>query len=133
MESKTKEKPKMSLERAMEGATSVADVRSKKKEEEDRKREKEFQKRAAMELASYKKRLKEGVELKRLQVEELELNIKYYEAKKAWLDLQPKVDELDAREQALAQKAHEDMEKARAKKKKEGDLLTVKHGKPRDK
>ena len=112
-----------------------------------KKREKYMQRNAAVELASYRKRLKEGVELKRLQVEELELDIRYYDAKRKWLDLQPQVDELEAEEQAKMQEARRKQDELIAKqreeamkameekeeKKKKVELTTVKHGKPRGK
>ena len=102
---------------------------------------KDAQKRQAMELAAYKKRLKESNELKSDQVKELELNIRYYEVKKQWMDLQPEVEALDAREQALIQKAREEQkaamearaaaEKGEATKKPE--ILIPEVGKPREK
>jgi len=101
--------------------------------------EKRMQKEASMQLSAYKKRLKESVELKQLQVEELELNIRYYNAKKMWLDLQPKVEELDARERAEIAKSEEEMRKMLEKteeKAKEGEgkpLITIaKQGKSRE-
>jgi predicted RNase H-like nuclease (RuvC/YqgF family) len=90
------------------------------------KAEKEFRKRQAMDLADYKKRLREGNDLKKLQVEELELNIRYYHAKREWFDLREKLEQLDNEEQeVLAQEAAkrkqevENLRKEAAKKKKE--------------
>jgi len=102
---------------------------------------KRYKKEEAVRLSAYKKGLKENVELKRLQVEELELNIRYYDAKVKWRDMIPKVEELDAQEQAEAQKAHkerealiatqrEEAEKAAAEKVPE--IVIPKVGKPRE-
>ena len=65
--------------------------------------EKAFRKQQHDQLAAYKKRLKEGNDLKKMQVEELELNIRYYESKRKWIDLRDKVNTLDAEEQAIIQ------------------------------
>ena len=64
---------------------------------------KAFQKKRVADIAAYKKGLREGNDLKKLQVEELELNIRYYENKRKWLDLREKVNELDAEEKAIIQ------------------------------
>jgi len=85
--------------------TKVVDLKEKRKAEvEQAKAEKEYKKQAATDLAAYKKRLKEGNELKLMQIEELELNIRYYDAKRKWLDLQSEVDKLEAEEQVLIKK-----------------------------
>lgn len=93
-------------------------------------RQKQIQKEAAVQLANYKKRLEEGVKLKRLQVEELELNIKYFEAKVAWKALQPEIEELEAQEQAEMKKLEESQRQS-MKLKSKPDITTVKTGKPR--
>ena len=101
-------------------------------------------KRAAEELVDYKKRIRSSNELKKLQVEELELNIAYYKNKKEWMDLAPAMEELEAKEKAIHQKAIEDRRKefeAQQKALKElGDdkpetpkLISVGGGKPRSK
>ncbi len=64
---------------------------------------KAFGKKQATDLALYKKNLREGNDLKKLQVEELELNVRYYEYKRKWLDLRPAVNALDAEERAIMQ------------------------------
>lgn len=85
--------------------TKVVDLKEKRKAEvEQAKAEKEYKKQAATDLAAYKKQLKEGNELKLMQIEELELNIRYYDAKRKWLDLQSEVDKLEAEEQVLIKK-----------------------------
>jgi hypothetical protein len=100
-------------------------------------------KAAATELADYKKRLRASNDLKREQCEEIELNIRFYHAKKQWLEMQDKIEELEAKEQALIaeekKKQKEFMEelkkKAEAKEKEEKapDIIVPKTGKPRDK
>jgi hypothetical protein len=72
--------------------------------------QKAMEKNAALELAAYKKRLRESVELKRLQVEELELNIAYFAANKEWKKLQPEVEAIEAEERAKMQKEREEYE-----------------------
>lgn len=69
--------------------------------EQQAKMQKEYLKRQATDLVTYKKRLRDGNELKKMQVEELELNIRYYNAKRAWFDIRGKVEELDAEEQVI--------------------------------
>ena len=79
-------------------------------------REKMKRKAAADELSSYKKRLKESVELKELQVRELELNVQFYNASKAWTELQPEIEELRAKEQAEIKASEEAQAKLRTMK-----------------
>lgn len=73
-------------------------------------------KQAAIELADYKRRLRESVELKRLQVEEIELNIRYHEAREQYktiMDIVAKEEEEEARleaEQAEKNKAAQNIE-----------------------
>lgn len=69
------------------------------------------QKQAMVELADYKKRLRSSNELKAMQVEELKLGIDYYNYKVEFKKLKPKMDELDAIEEAEAKE-----EQARQKK-----------------
>jgi hypothetical protein len=97
-------------------------------------------KQAAQQLADYKKRLKEGIELKRMQVEELELNIKYFNVRKEWRDLQPAIQEMEAKDQAEIQEMREKMSKggteqlsSEDKKKLKGDdkIEIAKVGEPR--
>jgi len=86
-------------------------VPTQKEIQEQNKRNALMQKQAALDLAAYKKRLRESVELKRLQVEELELNIHYFEVNKAWEDLQPEVEAYEAQKKAEHQKQQEEYEK----------------------
>lgn len=103
-----------------------------------------MRKRAADELVDYKKRIRLSNELKKLQVEELQLNIAYYNNKKEWMDLSPAMEALEAKEKAIQEKAMEDRRKefeAEQKAlKKLGDdepetpkLISVGGGKPRSK
>ena len=103
---------------------------------------KAFQKKQVTELAAYKKGLREGNDLKKLQVEELELNIRYYDAKRKWLDLQPEVEKLDAEERTmieeeqrrrreLIEKQKEEALKAVAEKEKP-DIVIPKQGAARE-
>ena len=112
------------------------------------KMQKEYQKRRAVELVQYKKQLREGNELKTMQVEELELNIRYYAAKRKWLDLREDVQKLDEEEKAViaeeqAQRAemkrlHDEAEAKRAetkkvKEKKTPEIIVPEQGKAREK
>lgn len=81
------------------------------------KAEKDFKKQQAVNLAEYKKRLREGNDLKKLQVEELEFNIRYYKAKREWFDLREDMEKLESEEQAILaeEKArHQEMERLQA-------------------
>jgi hypothetical protein len=102
-----------------------------------------MQKQASVDLAAYKKRLTESVHLKRLQVEELELNVRYFEVNKEWKGMQPEIEEFEATERAERQKQQEEYQKmideAKAKEKAgEGgsmktpeNIVVSKVGKPR--
>ena len=93
--------------------------------------QKMLRKNQAMELAEYKKRLRENVELKRLQVDELQLNIDYYKVKMEWRKLQPGIEALEEMELAEAQEMRQKsidqnammMEKAKEKSSNESPLL----------
>jgi hypothetical protein len=111
-----------------------------KAQEAERVRQAKIQhKQQEMMLANYKKRVREGNDLKKLQVTELELNIAYYHAKKEWLDLAPKMEELEAQEQAILKQQAEEEKKMReaieAQEKKESKPTIIKGvgGKPREK
>ena len=66
-------------------------------------------KQAADDLADYVKRLRKSNEMKTLQVEELRLGIEYFQFKTQFRELKPKMDELDALEEA----ENQEREKAR--------------------
>lgn len=85
---------------------------------------KRMQKEAAMQLADYKRRLRESVEMKRLQVEELELNIRYHHVRQEHKKLQVLIQEEEARERAELMQKQATEEKKRK-------LEVVKTGKPR--
>lgn len=69
------------------------------------------QKQTMTELADYKKRLRSSNELKQMQVDELKLGIDYYKYKVEFKKLKPKMDELDAIEEAEAKKEQERQKK----------------------
>lgn len=126
-------------------------------EEQARQREEKNQKiRDHKALQEYKKRLRENVEIKRLQVEELELNTRFYVAKEAWVDMQKRIPEIEekeakhiAEEEEKAKKEREKMIKAMEEKKKAAEkeakknekqekqekpeIVIAKQGKPREK
>ena len=81
--------------------TKAEKVELQKQENERRRHDDAMRKNAIKELADYKKRLRSSNELKELQVQELKLNIAYYENKKLWMDLGPKMEELEAKEKAM--------------------------------
>ena len=90
-----------------EGETKVKNLMEEKMTPEQQKAaEKVFQKQEATRIANYKKNLREGNDLKRLQVDELELNVRYFNAKKAWMAAQPELEKIDAQEQAMIQEEH---------------------------
>ena len=135
MEAKVKEEGKVI---DMSGAAkAAADGSRTMTPQEQQKAEREYKQRQQREFEEYKKNLKKGNELKKLQVEELELNIRYYDAKRKWLDLQPDVAKLDAEEQALIQKEQAAYEKAMklketaAKGAEKPDIVIPEVGKPR--
>lgn len=101
---------------------------------------KAFAKQEAGRMATYKKNLREGNDLKKLQVEELELNVRYFNAKKLWMAAQPELQEIEAQEQAIMQeekrrraelieKQREEAERAAAKPEK---IVIPKVGKARE-
>ena len=77
---------------------------------------KKMRKEAAMELSDYKKRLRESVEIKRLQIEELKLNIEYYHVSKEHEKVEALIQEEQAKKQAEAQKVMEEAKKQNEKK-----------------
>lgn len=100
--------------------------------------EKINRKQAADDLADYMKRLRKSNEMKTLQVEELRLGIAYYNAKMEFRNLKPKMDELDAREEAEEkerQKVQREAYEAHLKEEEEKkpEIVIPKVGKPRDK
>ena len=98
-------------EKVEEVKPQLTKVELQKAEQERIRNENIMRKRAADELANYKKRIRSSNELKELQVHELELNIAYYKNKKEWMDLTPKMEELEVQEKAIQQKAMEDRKK----------------------
>lgn len=74
---------------------------------------KRMRKEAAMELADYKKRLRESVELKELQVRELELNIKFYHVSKEHEKIEELIRQEEAKRKAEAQKVMEESKKSK--------------------
>lgn len=94
------------------------------------------QKNAAMELANYKKRLRESVEISELQVKELRYKIEYYELKSKWLDLQPNIETLEQQEAkfiAEQQKKQEEAQNKSQQAEKKPNIVLPKQGKPRSK
>jgi len=110
---------------------------SKAQEQERQRMEHQMRQQAERELNDYKKRLTKSNELKRLQVEELELNIAYYEKKKLWLDLIPKMDDLEAKEKEMLREEEERNAKLQAEQQmkesqeKKPDIVVPKMGVPR--
>lgn len=82
---------------------------------------KAFAKQESTRIAAYKKQLREGNDLKKLQVEELELNNRYFHAKKEWMEVQPELQEIEAKEQAILQKERSDREKLINEQRKEAE------------
>ncbi len=80
-------------------------------EAEQIRKQKIGRKQAEVELADYKKRLRSSNELKQMQVDELRLGIDYYNYKVEFKKLKPKMDELDAIEEAEAKKEQEKQKK----------------------
>ena len=104
---------------------------------------KAFAKQEATRLSSYKKNLVSGNALKRLQVEELELNVRYFNAKKLWMAAQPELQEIEAQEQSVIQeeqrkrrelieKEKEKAEKSVGVKEKTPEIVIPKVGKSRE-
>lgn len=110
---------------------------SKAQEQQRARMEQQMRQEAERELNDYKKRLTKSNELKRLQVEELQLNIAYYEKKKEWLDLIPKMDDLEAKEKKMMQEEEEKNarllaeQQEKAAKEKKPDIVLPKQGVPR--
>jgi len=126
----------------MSGEAKVKNLMEEKMTPEQQKAaEKAFAKQEVQRLAQYKKNLRDGNDLKKLQVEELELNVRYFNAKKLWMEAQPQLDEIEAKEQAIRQKEAEDrrklIEEQREKAEKavadeKPEIVIPKVGKPRE-
>ena len=124
-----------------EGEGKAIDMMEKMSPQQQEAAKKAFAKQEAQRLAAYKKNLREGNDLRKLQVEELELNIRYYDAKRKWLDLRDKVNELDAEEQAIIQEEQrrrkeliekQKEEALKATEKEKPDIVIPKQGKARE-
>ena len=121
-------------EKVSEGEGKAISMMDKMTPDQQKAAQKAFAKQQSVDQAAYKKRLREGNELKRLQVEELQLNNMYFEQKKLWTKIQPELQEMEAKEQAQIQKQHADREKlikeqkeaALAKKKEDADIVIPK-------
>jgi len=126
----------------MSGEAKVKSLMEEKMTPEQQKAaEKAFAKQEATRLSQYKKNLRDGNDLKKLQVEELELNVRYFNAKKLWMEAQPQLEEIEAKEQAIRQKEADDRRKlieeqrAEAEKSVVGEkpeIVIPKVGKPRE-
>ena len=86
------------------------------------------QKNAAMELANYKKRLRESVEISELQVQELKYKIEYYQLKEQWFDLQGDIVKLEEKEAKLIA---EQQQIQAAKSQNKPNIILPKQGKSR--
>jgi len=95
----------------MSEEAKAIDMMDKMTPEQQAAAKKAFAKQEATRVAQYKKNLREGNDLKKLQVEELELNVRYFNAKKLWMAAQPELMEIEAQEQALVQKERADRQK----------------------
>jgi hypothetical protein len=87
----------------MSGEAKAIDMMDKMTPQQQEAAKKAFAKQEATKLSHYKKNLREGNDLKKLQVEELELNVRYFNAKKLWMAAQPELEEIEAKEQAIVQ------------------------------
>jgi len=125
----------------MSEEAKAIDMMSKMTPEQQAAAHKAFAKQQSVDRAAYKKQLREGNELKKLQVEELQFNNMYYEQKRLWLENQPKLEEIEAKEQAIRQKEHAEREKLIKAQKEEAlklaaekppEIVIPKVGKPRE-
>ena len=127
-----------------EVAKEEAPIFTKAQHQKQLREQQEQHKQMERELNDYKKRITKGNELKRLQVEEIQLNINYYKAKREYLDLAPDIEKLDAEEAELLaaeqekqRVAMEEMKAKMAKQKEENEkekapeIIIPKVGKPR--
>ena len=89
-----------------------APIFTKAQHQEQLRQQQEQRKQMEREFADYKKRLTKGNELKRLQVDEIVLNIQYHKAKKEYMELAPEIEKLEAEEAKLLAKENEKREKA---------------------
>ena len=119
--------------------SSIPPVGKPMTEAEQMRQQKIQRKRAEVELADYKKRLRSSNELKEMQTHELELGIAYFNAKVEFRALKPKMDELDALEDAENKEAKKkqreeyevymkEQEEKKAKKEKEKKPLIIQSG-----
>jgi hypothetical protein len=87
------------------------------------------QKNAVMELANYKKRLKESVEISELQVQELKYKIEYYQLKEQWFNLQDDIRKLEEKEAKLIAEQQQQIQAAKSQNK--PNIILPKQGKSR--
>ena len=139
---KKEEGPKI-INMGVDGKAEQAPSPAPMTQAEQLRQQKARQKQAAVDLADYKKRIRASNEVKELQVQELELGIRFYKAKVEFRELAPKMEELDALEQAEAKeeqekrkKQYEDYLEAQKKKEEEKEeekpkIVVPKVGKPR--
>ncbi len=96
-----------------EGEAKAIDMMEKMTPEQQAAAKKAFAKKQALDLVGYKKRLREGNDLKTLQVQELDLNIRYYKAKREWFDLREPMQKLDEEERMIIEEERLIREKMR--------------------
>ena len=114
-----------------EGEAKAIDMMDKMSPQQQEAAKKAFAKQEATRLSQYKKNLREGNDLKKLQVEELELNVRYFNAKKAWMEAQPQLEEIEAKEQAIRQKEQADREELIKKQREEAEKSVATDEKPK--
>ena len=104
-------------------------------EAEKARKEKITRKNAEVELLDYIKRIRKSNEIKQLQVDELRLGVDYYNAKVAFREIQPKIEELEAKEQAEQQQRREEYNEflKKQEEEKKPKIVIPKTGKARDK
>lgn len=111
----------MEVEGIVKEATPKTEKQIKQEQQEAAKRAALLQKHVAQELADYKRRLRESVEMKRLQVEELKLNLEYFHYRKELQSVEKEMSEMEAKEKAQL-KAEEESKK----------VIPIKRGKPKN-
>jgi hypothetical protein len=124
-----------------------APIFTKAQHQEQMRKQAAQRKQMETELADYKKRLMKGNEMKRMQVEEIRLNIDYFKAKREYMELGPEIEKLEAKEQAqiaedqakhkkLMEEQEKKMKKEKEKQEKEkkkSDIVIATVGVARDK
>lgn len=113
-------------------AVSAAELKKQKEQENAYKRQQQLMaKEEARQLAEYKRSLADSISLKRLQVEELELIVKYHDLRKKHAVIEEEVAQDQAKRKAEQLQREKEREPQPTDEASDAKVIPIKHGKPR--